>query len=531
MYRAVAQRPAPSVFIPATQAIMAGPSRFAVQGADGSTSQHFFTDQGDGRAFVQFGDGTIVPLQTVDTTGGLHLTTGPRWRWSQGRRQLIDDESPLPYYYVGTGSTATVRQVVVAGDRDADTDAGLLVGRFLASHDEESVTDDLNYYPEGVGLGWNRILDGDSVRAIASYGRAVPRELIVTSESKLSDLLTPIIKAHGLAVVWDPESSRVAFRPLRIPTAANAHAIALSDGNRTTPGDETKSLTDPSNVRSQWGLKWGWDPVDEKFAEATVILGDNVVASTAVRHKPEIVEDKTIWLKGDFDVIQYLNENFFGRSWLYRQSWKKFTRSLNRFGLTLAPGSYHQVIGANIVNPFTGRRGITAADRLYAMLISVTSNPQRPDRGSCTFLLNRHRRSSLFRSWSPSGLVDYAAAGHGYNTATGVLTMARRYSSHATNHDGWDVDVGDVVRLLSWHTPAAGPTYDETTEVLAVAADGSTVTVDSGLPAVPAGTELILVLQDYVNATAGRQEEVAFQGGSVAMLIEAVAGAELHRWA
>jgi hypothetical protein len=162
--------------------------------------------------------------------------------------------------------------------------------------------------------------------------------------------------------------------------------------------------------------------------------------------------------------------------------------------------------------------------------MSVSGNPYNGKAGKVTFLINRTRKSGLYRSWSPSGLVDYAAAGHGYNTGTGVLTMKRQYSSHATNKDGWDFRVADTVRIIARHAVNGALAYDETTTVAAVAVDGATVTVGAGLPAIPDGTEVLLVLQDYANATAARQAAVAFQGDSLTMVIESVAGTELHRW-
>jgi len=528
--RGVAEKPAPNVFIPGTAADYSDPSRFAIKGQDGSTSQYFFTDQGDGRAFVQLGDGTVMNLTAVDSTGGAHLTVGERWRWSQGTRQLINEESPETFYYVGWGSRATVRQVVVAGDRNADTDAGLLVGRFLASHDEASALDDLNYYPEGVGLGWNQILDGDSVRAIASYGRSYPREIVVDSSTKLFDILMPIIKAYGLGMAWDPELAKVSFRPLRTPAAPGAHAIMFSESNRADEKDRTSQHIDQANVRTSWTLNWGWDMVEKKFVAPPITLIDNIVQSAGAYQKDEKFEDKTLWYKADLDGIEYLNSLVFSRDYLYQQPWMKCDRTVNCAVLTLAPGSYHQIIDNTLINPFTGRLGITASDGLYALVMSVSANPYNMKSGKVTVLINRTRKSGLYRSWSPCGLVDYAAAGHGYATGTGVLTMARQYSSHATNKDGWDFVVGDTVRMLARHAVNGAFVYDQTTTVLAVAADGSTVTVASGLPAVADGTEILLVLRDYANATTARKAAVAFQGDSTTMIIESVAGAELHRW-
>jgi len=528
--RAVADKPAPNVFIPGTDASYSDPARFAIQGQDGSTSQFFFDDQGDGRAFVQLGDGTIMNLTAIDSTGGAHLTVGERWRWSQGTRQLINEESPETFCYVGWGSRATVKQVIVAGGRDADTDAGLLAGRFMASHDEASALDDLNYYPEGVGLGWNQILDGDSIRAIASYGRSYPREIVVDSSTKLTDILMPIIKAYGLGMVWDPELAKVSFRPLRTPAAPGAHAIILSESNRADEHDRTSQHIDQANVRTSWTLNWGWDMVEKKFVATPITLIDNIVQSAGSYQKDEKFEDKTLWWKADLDGIEYLNSLVFSRDYLYQQPWMKCGRTLNCAVLTLAPGSYHQIVDNTLINPFTGRVGITAADGLYALVMSVSANPYNMKSGMVTVLVNRTRKSSLYRSWSPCGLVDYDAAGHGYATGTGVLTMKRQYSSHATNKDGWDIVVGDPVRMISRHAPNGVLAYDQTTTVLAVAADGSTVTVASGLPAVGTGIEILLVMRDYANATTARKAAVAFQGDSTTMIIESVAGAELHRW-
>jgi hypothetical protein len=529
--RAVAPRPAPSVFIPVAQSSFVGPSRFEVSGMDGSTSQNFFTNQGDGRAFVQLGDGPVVKINAIDTTDGpLKLTTGPRWRQMMGRNQTVDDSTPPPFYYAGINEKAAVRQVILAGNRDEETDAGLLVGRLLASHDEGSAIDDLNHYPDGVGLGWNRVLDGDSVRAISSYGRSWPREYVITSQTKMDEILPAMLKVYGLAVVWDPETARVVFRPLRFPTAANAHNIPLSDSNRTKVDDETARVIDASNVRTSWLLKWGWDWVEEKFVGTDINIIDNTVASTGIAEKPEKIEDKTIWIRENDDAFKYLGE-LFARGFLYQQPWLRCSRTLGRFGLTLAPGTYHLIVDRNLVNPFTGRRGVTAADRLYGMLISVSGNPASPDKGTCTFLLNQYRKSGLFRSWAPCGLVDYDAADHGYDAGTGVVTMARRYSSHATFHDGYDFRAGDFVRLMAWNVSETALAYDENTTIVAVATDGSTITVASGLPAIADDVEVLVVLREYVNATAARIEEVAFQGDGEAMVIEGTPGAELHRWA
>jgi hypothetical protein len=294
--------------------------------------------------------------------------------------------------------------------------------------------------------------------------------------------------------------------------------------------DRTAQHIDQANVRTSWTLDWGWDMVEKKFVAPSITLVDNVVQSSGSYQKDEKIEDKTLWCKAGIDGIEYLNSLIFSRDYLYQQPWLKCDRTANCMALTLAPGSYHQIVDNTLVNPFTGRLGITEADGLYALIMSVRGNPYDGTAGKVTFLINRTRKSGLYRSWSPSGLVDYDAAGHGYDAGTGVVTMARQYSSHATNHDGWDFRAGDAVRLISRHAVNGALTYDQTTTVAAAAVDGATVTVDAGLPAVPDGTELLLVIMDYASATAARQATVAFQGDSTAMLIESVAGAELHRW-
>ncbi len=550
-FETVATRALPSIFIPVTAQAYSTAIKFAVEGLDGSQFQHFFTDQGDGSAYVQFGDGLISKLGAVtnDAGGGISLTI-------EGHIVSQDAYSERfhTFYYVPRATKGTVKQIVLAGNLPTragtvaeDTDPGLFVGRLLASFDVGSALDDFNYYPEGVGLGWNTRIDKDSFRAIALSGKNFPRGAIVDNTTKLADLMTAILKEFGIALVWNPETALITARQLRIPSAPGAHALSLSESNRASSGshqsmsdDVTTSRIDPANVRSSWTLVWGWDSIEKKFVAPEVTIVDNAVRSAGFGDKAEKLEDKTLVVGSDLDGLEFLGALIYARSHLYSQPWERCSRSLNRFGLTVAPGSYHKIVDgvvdpitgrldSGMVNPFTGRLGIASADALYGMLISVEANPYT-HLNRCEFLIDRQGQSSFYRKWSPTGLVDVTAAGRGYNTATGVLTMARRYSSHATNKDGWDFIVGDTVAVMSWDNGETGPTYSQTSTITAVATDGSTVTIASGLTAIPVGVETLLMLQDYDSSTATRTGSVAYQGSQSTGIIEAVAGAKNHRW-
>lgn len=534
-YTLVATKAVPSVFIP--DPIHGGDTtvKFAIRGMDGSSSQYFFTDQANGQAgvaYAQLGDGTIVELAAVshDATGD-YLTTGNRqiFQYKPDVRNPTPAEVLNPFYYVPRNADATVKQVVVSGSATQDVDPGIMMAQLLASYDYDSAIDQINYFSEGVGFNWNRVLDRDAFSSLSAVGANYPRLAVIDSETKVADVFGPLLKEYGVGIVWDPAAARVTMRTLRIPAAPGAHAVAFSEDNRSSVTDRTAPKSDQSNARSSWTLKWGWDLASQKFTGTTFTVPDIAVLSAGITEKGETIEDKTIAFASDLDPWEFLNTMIFSRSDIYRQEWVRCHRTLNRFGLTLSPGSYHQIIDNTITNPFTGLMGITAADAIYGLLMSVTGNPAT---GMCEveFLMSKQGRSSLFRPWAPTGMVDYNAAGRGYDNATGIVTMARRYSSHPTNHDGYDFLVGDNVALMAWDASPTGLGYSVTSTITAIAVDGSTVTVAAGLGAIPAETEVILTLSDYATATTVRRDSVSYQGNTSTRIIESVSMALNHKW-
>lgn len=544
----VATRPAPSVFIPLV-GTGTSPVRFAIRGLDGSSSQYFFTDQANGQAgvaYVQFSNGVLAKITNYDSDAN------GDWMTVADRQDLLSQfpsapsapsESLAPFYYVPYNEVASVKQVVVTGSYIDNTDPGIFLLQLLASFSYGYAVDEINYFSEGVGMSWFGILDTDSFLILSAMGTNYPRLAVIDSETKLKEIIEPILKEYGAAIVWNPETNLITMRTLRIPGAAASHAIKLEDSNRAKIGDITTHRSDTSNIRTSWTLKWGWDIASKEFKATTPTIVDNAVLSAGVVEKNEAIEDKTLAVGPALDGLLFLSEMIFVRSDVYRQEWRRCKRTMNRSAMTLAPGSYHQVIdvvydeiGTTIIggmtNPFTGLPGITAADQIYGILMSVDTNPST-GASNVEFLMSRQGLSSLQLPWAPTGLVDYAAAGRGYNTATGVITFAKRYSSHPTNKDGDAFKVGDYVILQSWDNPHGGAgSYWSAggVTVSAVAADGSTITVDAGLPGIPVDVEVVVTLTPYATEVVPRRSEVSYQGNAATGIINAVAGARNNKW-
>lgn len=551
----VATKPVASVFLPAA-VYTAMSVKFAIRGLDGSSSQYFFTDQANGQAgiaYVQFGDGAVVKIESYTSdAGGDWLTTSNRQDLqfqpsaaaiaSRDPAGNMPGEALAPYYYVTKSDVATVKQVIVSGNENDDVDPGIFVSQLLASYSFGYTIDDTNYFSEGVGLSWRGIMDVDSFLLISAMGTNYPRIAVIDSDTKLMDIIGPILKEYGAAIVWDPSTALVTMRTLRIPGPAGANAVVFSDSNKATVSDITTSTSDTTNIRTGWTLKWGWDITQKQFTSVTPTIIDNAVLSAGVVEKTETIEDKTLAAGPALDGLLFLSEMIFVRSDVYRQEWRRCRRTMSRVGMTLAPGSFHQVIdvvydevdGVTIIggmtNPFTGMPGITAADQVYALLMSVEANLAT---GSCTieYLMSRQGLSSQSHAWAPTGLVDYNATGRGYDNATGIVTMARRYSSSVANKDGDAFRVGDIVRLTSWDNSSTATLYlTGFGTVTAVATDGSTMTIDAGLGAIPVGVEAIVILTNYASQSTARRAEVTFQGNAATGIIGTIPGARNNKW-
>ncbi len=500
----VAENLAPSVFIP--YGSDDSPITLSLSERPISDAGDIFVDQGEGAAYVRLGNGDLMTV--VDTDQEFNqISIGKQVFPGIFKAPSLRNKLSAGYYYAGEGEDATIDQVLVyPGDASSfggAVDVGLVIGRLLASTEAGTFDATFNTLPDGAGLGWIDILDTDSLKKITT--EAVQRVFVIDSATKFAEIFGVLAKEYGWILCWDPEQSKVSVRKIFVPSAPVAHAIALTESNRTQANDRTAQRVDQSNLRTAWTLKWGWDREQGKFMAPDVTLNDRyVMNSFAVGSKVEKIEDKSIVLGSSNSAATVIGE-LMRRSYFYRQPWLRCKRSMSKAGILLAPGSVHQIVDTTIVNPFTGAIGVTSADRIYAMLMSVTSNLAT---GECEveFTINQQDPAGLFRWFSPVGLVDFAATSHGYNTSTGVLTMASRYASDGTSKDGIDFAVGDTVRLVPWDSPGSSAT----STITAVASDGSTVTIASGLSALT--VETLLVLQGYATATTARKTSVAFQG-------------------
>lgn len=488
-------------------------------------------DQGDGggAAYARVGSGQIARVilssPPLGATGQLVLGSFP----PTGLYGKPTEEGQGPesnYYYVEgkDADTATVEQVWLSPpSKNVAADPGNMLGRLMASTGMNyGGAGNLDCYPQGVGLGWNNILDQASILAIG--GGDVQRAAVIDSKTKLSDLLTPLAKEYGFYLVWDPLLGKIAARKTTIPASPLSAQPVLSESNRVTVDDRTSQKIDQSALRSAWTLKWGWSRIQQKFLAPDFTLTDlNVQSSYGASIKGETIEDKTLTGQSGGSATAVLAEVF--KRPYSRQPWLRCQRTLTKAGLVLAPGSVHSIVDNTIVNPFTGAPGVTAADGLYALLTSVSANPAT---GKCTveFVLNREDKSQQYRAISPCALLDFAAGGNGYNNATGTVTLVNHFASDGTSFDGIDFVVGDKVTLISYNADQ-NPTYQQSSTITAVAVDGHTVSVASGLGAI-SGEEVVMILQRYSLQTAARQATLAFQGNENGTIQGLVPN---HRWA
>lgn len=496
------------------------------------SASEFLDDQGTGTAYVRFGDGTIVKL--TDVEAGTHLnqltvsvTPGKTIaKYPSGRNVVLATGTSC--YRVPEGQQGTVAQVVlipadVPGDQGVT--AGQIVGRILASNPAGSVDATYNVYDEGIGFGWIDILDTESLGKLAQAD--VQREIVIDSTTRMSEIFTPLAKEYGWLLVWDPEQSKVAIRKIMVPAAPVAHTFELTESTRTSPSDRTEQRVDVNSMRTSWTLKWGWDRAEKKFIAPDLTFSDRWTLSAfgGLGRKTETIEDKTLVYRSNNSGLTVIG-GLLERSYFYRQPWLRCRRTMTKAALALAPGSVHKIIDSTLINPFTGEMGVEDADRVYGLLMGVSANPAN-DECEIDFTINRADPAGLFRWWSPCGLVDFAAGSNGYNSGTGVLTMDSFFASDGTSDDGIDFEAGDKVILVSWDNPDAPAYYQETT-ASAVAANGSTITVAAGLPALSTTRETLVILQEYADQTASRLADVAFQGAESGVIDET--DDQNHRW-
>jgi len=535
-----ANNPIPGVFIPYGY-ITASSATATFQVTD--LSPRWFFDQGDGsgQAFVRFGNGDIVRLSpSTGTPDGSYVTVGkladqtlyptPATQ-AQSNWQANYGAQASAYYSVPAGQTATVEQVVISpvDSTVALVGPGTMVGRFLASTGVNLNSGTLDCYPPGVGLGLGTAFNSESLSAFSSSD--LKRSAVIDSSTTLADLFVPLAREYGWFLVWDPLLSQYAVKTIQVPNSGS-FVSTLNESSRATVTDRTIQTQDQGALRSTWTLKWGYDRYSDSYkAKDLTIVDTYVVSSFGNAIKGETIEDKTLLQVNGQNALEIPNGLLLGRSYQYRIPFMKCKRTISKLGSILCPGDVVAFVDNTVVNPFTGNVGIASADKIYALLIQVDF-----DFGTCTgtvtALLNRQDPSSAFGNLAPCAALDYAATGHGYDTATGTVVCLNHYTGIGPSfYDGADFAVGDTVVIASkdGDTSASSPApYLVTTTVTAVSGDGHQVTVASGLGAPPNG-ELIMYLRHYSVATAARKLSTAFQGDRATMLIEATV--QSNRWA
>lgn len=522
-----ADLPLPVMYIPGNNIATIVPLA-AGQDANG---QRFFTDQGDGsaKAYVRFGTGHIgqITAQTTSSITVKGLAVGASSGSAMAYRLTPSSVSaPL---YLTKADGLDVDQVIHIDISGENGTGDQLFPRLLSSKGY-SEDGEYNVYPPGVGVGWDGILDKDSFRALAGLV-GIGVSIDIDSTTTFKDLWTGYAKERGLFLVWDPEVGEITLRQISMPNFAAANTFTFSESNRATVGDMSQWQIDYANLRMSWTFKYGWDPIEKKFTAAEITINDPFAMQAYQQaSRVEVIEDRLI--PGNrMDMIGDVLESFVGRLRYTQQPWAKITRTVNKRGLLLSPGRYHKVIDANLINPFTGNKGIDSDDELYGFLYSVRSNLSD---GSVqvVFLIDQTTDQTTIRPWSPTGLVSFAAASNGYNNATGVVTMDDRFRSTTTGgqFDGIDFLVGDTVAFVTYDNIGA-PVYEKTSTITAVATNGSTVTVGAGLGAFSSTYETIMVIRNWASATTARRtgaSRVSFQGDGDALLINATD--RLHKW-
>ena len=518
-----ADRGAPSTFVP-TLAVPGGVDILLASGGD-AIGDRFFSNQGDGSdlGYVRWGDGQVG---TVLSHSGTSITVGARILEPFGGFN-VPSVDPDTYYYVESPNVGTVDQILhIPGTIHGTAETALF--QLLAS-DGNFNDGEFNVFPQGCGLALSGILDKATLRTmtfIFTTGFAIDVDATVM----FSDLWTGISKLLGLFLVWDPATALITVRQLLVSNSAFASTFALTESNRSSTGDRSVAIVDQSNLRTGWTIRSGWDFMQRKFLAPDLNINDNyalLTGQTAIR--TETIEDRTI-PASENATVQLDYANAIGKRAIFtRYPWMKITRSVNKTGFLLSPGLYCQIVDDTIFNPFTGILGIAASDGIYGFLTSVKSTLIDGE-VSVDFIMDQTNDPSLYRPLSPTALLKFGAANNGYSTTTGIVTLDTHYAQNGA-FDGIDFIVGDKV-VLTTRSNNGAPGYLKTGTVSAVATDGSTVTIDSGLGAVSTAAETIMILQDFSGQTTARiatpGTRVSFQGDGNTLLISG--SLRLEKW-
>jgi hypothetical protein len=521
-------RVAPILFVPLQH--QNGGVTLNFKAGPGIINSRFFTDQGDGSgvAWVRCGDGQVARLIAATATG---ITIGEPPMQQSGSTPLIAHglQSAAAYYLEDSAekTPGTFDQVLHIPSPQTGT-AEIALFQLLASTGH-SGDGEFNVFPDGCGLALDGLLDKATIRTFA-FAFTTSYAFDVDATTTFGDLWTGISKFLGVFLVWDPATATITLRQLMISNSANASTFVFSESNRATTGDRSKCVVDESNLRTGWTVRYGWDYQGKKFTKTATVNDSYAIGAYQIAARTEAIEDRLLSPETT-DIDAYLAILTGRRSVFTRYPWSKVTRSVNKTGLLLSPGLYCQIVDNTIFNSFTGLQGITSGDGLYGFITSVRSN-LATGAVEVSFLINATFTTT--RPWSPTGLLKYTAALNGYSTGTGICTMDAWYTSHdrTAYKDGIDFIVGDKVALVPRGVQPGAPYYEKKGTVTAVATDGSTVTIDSGLGAVSTGVETIMILQDYGSQTTARKTtaatRVTFQGDGVDLLI--ASSALLDKW-
>jgi len=480
----------------------------------GSPGAAFFTNQldGGGEAYVRFGDGQIVNItaQTDHT-----ITTGQRpgphlsvFTWQH---------DPIGYYAVPAGSEGYVEQVILTPSPRLGTQSPTRTAfHFLAANGGESVA----FYPPGVGLGWYQLLDAAAwAISVQDVGA---RQFIIDSTSVWSDYFVAIAKVYGLFVVWDPEQGRITLRRLRTPSPGVDVTYALTESNRSKRDDVSQEEEDFSNIRTGWTIKSGWDQIQQKFTGQTYTITDYFpIAAYGSSIKLEEVADRSLTHGASIGAVltQLLN----ARSPFVQSPWNKITRTINKCLQLMSPG---QIVGPLVDLHATspaGAEGMVAADGVYGLLYSVSSDPETGE-GQAVVLLNGTSPPEAVRRASPAGLVDITKDDGGTTYTRGFkqisagnirLWMARHYTQNANGayKDGIDFTVGDVCRITHRDNAGAAVVFDATITLVEATGAFAELISTMVLGDVPTDSELILIWALYGDAVLRQQTTGAFQAG------------------
>lgn len=521
----VPPNPPCSVFIP-TSTMSA--NVFSVHGDD-DPGARFFTNQGDGsgRAWARFDDGQVVELSAASSGS---LTT--RQSLEVMYRKLVSRDPAFryapTYYSQPAGSSGFIDQVVVAPDPFAFPQPGIVrvMGQLLASTRHVASDGEFNVLPQGVGLGLNGILSKASFRREEPF--QVNRRVVIDARTTFTELWEPVAKEYGLFLVWSPEDEAIMLRSIELPSAANASTFDFDESNRTDPNERTTARWDPRHVVGGWTIEWGYDGSQDKFTGPPVTISDNWARNAyGAETKHITLKDKTLAVGVGSSPSRILSA-LARRSIYFRHPWVQLTRRVNKRGLVLSPGTYHQIIDATIPNPFDGTHGIDSGDNVYGLLMGVSANLATAE-VEATLLLNTFPKGAI-RPWAPTARVDRSSGTNGYTAGSKTLYFTRHYTGNATaaNKDGIDFAAGDVVVVATRDNDGAPTTHSDT--IVSVAADGASVVLTTGLSAglqtALVTTEAIMYLAKYTSSTASRQSgagAVSWKGDATDGKIQATA--------